>query len=131
MSGQKITRRYSNAFKLKVISEIESGKYTMHQAKQIYDIGGMGTIPYWLKKFGKNDLLNKVVRIQMKNEADKLKQLKQEKQQLESALAHAHVKIISLESLIECAEQEFSIDLKKNSGSKPLPAYFTRSKKSE
>lgn len=131
MSGQKVTRRYSNAFKLKVISEIESGKYTMHQAKQVYDIGGMGTISYWLKKYGKNHLLNKVVRIQMKNEADKIKQLKNEKQELESALAQAHVKIVCLESLVECAEQEFSVDLKKNFGTKPLPACFTNSKKSK
>jgi transposase len=114
MSGQKIVIRYSQAFKQKVISEIETGKITIADAKKIYDITGNGTIEKWIKKFGKNHLLAKVVRVEMKDEKDKIKQLDQRQQQLESALAQAHLKIICLESLLESVEDHYSIDVKKN-----------------
>lgn len=48
---------YSTAFKLKVISEIESGQLSIEQARKIYNIGGSSTITKWIKKFGKNHLL--------------------------------------------------------------------------
>ncbi len=65
--------RYSSAFKQKVISEIESGQITVAEARRIYDITGGNTINDWLRKFGKNHLLNKVVRVEMRNENDKIK----------------------------------------------------------
>ena len=79
MSGQKTVHRYSRAFQIKVISEIESGKLTIAEARRIYDIGSVGTIHYWLKQHGKNNLLNKVVHVQMRDEKDKTKQLEKEK----------------------------------------------------
>ena len=65
---QKITKQYSLSFKQKVISEIEGGKLTKEGARKLYDIGGGSVINSWIKKFGKEHLLNKVVRIEMKDE---------------------------------------------------------------
>ena len=54
--------RYSEAFKLQVVSEIESGKFkSLHEAQKRYGIRGSGTITYWINQYGKNHLLNKVV----------------------------------------------------------------------
>jgi transposase len=116
MSDQKTITRYSIAFQQKVVSEIESGKLTIAKARKIYDIKGGHTIQSWIKKLGKNHLLSKVVRVEMKDEKDKLKELENQKQQLESALAQAHLKLICLESLIESVEEYYSIDVKKNFG---------------
>ncbi len=113
MSEKRRQVRYSTAFKHKVVSEIELGKITVVQAKRIYDISGKATIYNWLRKFGKNHLIEKVVRVEMKNEKDKIKELEQQKLHLESALAQAHLKIICLESTIDCAEEHFKIDIKK------------------
>jgi transposase len=113
MSETRTITRYSKAFQQKVVTEIEIGKLTIAQARKIYDIKGSGTINYWLKKFGKNHLIAKVVRIEMKDEKDKVQELERQKKQLESALAQAHLKIISLESLIESAEARYQIDIKK------------------
>ena len=118
MSQEKITLRYSLAFRQKVVSEIESGRLNVHQARKIYDIRGCGTIENWIRKFGKNELLGKVVRIEMNDEKDKVKQLEKEKRELESALAQAHLRNIALESLIEAAEEHFQMDIKKNFGEK-------------
>jgi transposase len=111
---EKILYYYSTAFKLKVISEIESGQLSIEQARKIYNIGGSSTITKWIKKFGKNHLLGKIVRIEMPDEIDQLKTLKKEKAELESALAKAYLKILSLESIIESAEEDLGIDLKKS-----------------
>ena len=117
MQGQFIKYRYSMAFKQKVISEIESGKYSLLQASKIYKVSDV-SLYNWLRAFGKNHLIGKTVRIEMKNETDRLKQLQKEKEALESALAQAHLKIITLESLLEVAEEHQQKDLKKNIGLK-------------
>ena len=109
-------RRYSLSFKRKVVSEIESGKLTIAEARRLYDISGGSTIQYWLRQFGKNHLLKRVVRIEMADEKSKLKQLKKEKQQLESALAQSQLRVIALENLIKAAEEELGISIKKKSG---------------
>jgi transposase-like protein len=117
---QKTTNQYSISFKQKVISEIERGKLTKEGARKLYGIGGGSVINGWIKKFGKMHLLNKVVRIELTDEVSKLKQLEKEKKALESALAQAHLKLIVYESLIEVAEEELGIDLKKNLKPEPL-----------
>jgi transposase-like protein len=113
MKEQKIILRYSQAFRQKVVTEIENGKLTIPEAKRLYNINGGGTIQTWLKKFGKNHLLNKVIQIQMKNEPDKIKHLEKQKQELETALAHAHLKIITLESTVKVLEEKSGEKLKK------------------
>ncbi len=113
-SKDRVTKHYSLAFKQKVISEIESGKLTKNGARRLYGIGGGSMIQQWIKKFGKLHLLNKVVRIELKDEISKLKQLEKEKKDLESALAQAQLRLITYESIIEIAEEELGIDIKKN-----------------
>jgi len=114
---QGITKRYSIAFKEKVISEIEEGKYTKSESSKVYGISS-GSIYYWLKRYGKYKLLNKIVRIEMKGEQDKIKQLEKEKRALESALAQSHLKTLYLESLVEIAGEKYGIDLKKKNDTK-------------
>jgi len=113
-SDQPIVKRYSLSFKRKVIEEIESGKLTKSGARRLYGIGGETTIPKWIKQFSKLHLLNKIVRIELKDEVSKLKQLEKEKKELESALAQAHLKLVTYESIIEIAQEELGVDLKKN-----------------
>ena len=60
-----------------------------------------------------------MVRIQMPDEIDRIKQLTREKQALESALATSHMKILMLESLMDQVETDYKIDVKKNTGQKP------------
>ncbi len=106
-------KRYSETFRLEVVKKIESGKLTIPQARRVYDITGGETIERWLKKYGKDHLINRAVYVKMKDESDKIKQLEKEKQALESALAQSHLKITALESMIEAAESHYKFDIKK------------------
>lgn len=114
----RIIKRYSNAFQQKVVSEIESGELCIGDARRLYDITGNETIQKWIRKFGKNHLLNKVVRIEMKDEKDRIKELEKKIRQLESALSNEHIKNIVLESLVDIAREKYGIDLKKKNGQK-------------
>ena len=109
----RIFKRYSQSFKQKVVGEIESGILTIDQAQKLYRIGSNSTIRNWLKQLGKHHLIAQQVRIETTDEVNQLKQLTADKQQLESALAQAHLKIAVLESQIGQAEKRFGIDLKK------------------
>lgn len=120
MADQTIVRRYSLAFKQKVVDEIENGILTATEARKFYDICGNSTIDQWLKRMGKNHLRAKVVRIQMKDEKDEIKELKRQKKELESALAQEHLRNLVLESLIEVAGRHYKVDLKKTFGEKEL-----------
>lgn len=116
---QKVVLRYSTAFKLKVVEQIERGELTVQEARRVYDIRGGQTIQRWLAKHGKSHLLSRVVRIEMKDEKDRIKQLEAEKKKLESALAQAHMKNLFLEEVITLAKEEYGIDLKKKSDTEP------------
>lgn len=119
-TGRKTIIRYSEAFKLKVLKEIESGQLTQAQAVKKYGINHATTVHYWIKQYRKPHLLQRVVRIEMSNEikqSDIIKQLKDEKKQLESALAQTQVKLITYETLVDVAGRELNIDLKKTFGS--------------
>jgi len=113
MAG-RIFMRYSEAFKLKVVEEIERGERSISDAKKVYDIGGAATIQKWVEGLGRNYLLNKVVRVQMKDERDKIKALEARNRLLEKALANKEIEAIAWKSMVEVAEEHYGIDIKKN-----------------
>lgn len=106
-------RRYSDVFRRKVVAEIEAGDLSISQAQRLYDIGGNTTIQRWMQQLGKGHLITKRVRIQMPDELEKLKQLEADKKELESALAKAYLRVMSLESMLELAGKEVGQDLLK------------------
>lgn len=108
---QKVVKRYSSAFKLKVVKEIESGKLCMNQAMEIYDIGGAHTIERWIKNLGKNHLLSRVVRIEMKDEKDKVKELKDRVRMLEKLLADKELDSLMNEAFLELLAEDHGVDL--------------------
>ena len=89
---EKSVVRYSEAFKLQVVSELETGKLScIFEARKRYAIKGVGTVDSWIRKYGKNHLLKKVVRVESTNERDQLSELKKKNRELESALSDAHL----------------------------------------
>ena len=118
MKKQRNIIRYSLAFRQKVVSEIENGKLRLAEARRLYDIHGGQTVQEWMKKLGKSHLLNKVIHIEMKDEVSKIKELEKEKKALESALAQAQLKIITLESTVKVLEEKTGEKLKKKTDTK-------------
>ena len=118
--NQKTFYRYSNCFKEKVVQEVSNGS-SISEVCRRYDIKGTNTVQLWVKKFGRTELLNTVIRVKMRREDDKLKQLEAENKRLKIALADATLANDLLETLIEVADEHYDTDLKKNFGQKLFP----------
>jgi transposase-like protein len=116
---QKTILRYSISFKQKVVNEIEKEGLDRGEVMRRYGITGGGTIRKWLIKFGKDHLLNKVVRIEMKGEKDRVKELEDQVRKLKIALADATLQKGALETLIEIVDEHYKTDVKKNLGQPP------------
>ena len=116
---QKETVRYSISFKQKVVREIEDEGLTFLQLRRRYGIKGGDTIQSWVRKFGKNHLLNKIVRVEVKGEKDRVKELEAEIKKLKIALADATMERHVLEKLIEIVDEHYQTDVKKNLGPQP------------
>lgn len=108
----KIIHRYSDNFKRQVIEELESGKFSsIEQARLHYEIGGGNTIKAWLKKYGKNHLRSKVVRVEKPNEADRIGALKNQINDLERSLGRTQAKNLLNESYLELACEQLGQDV--------------------
>lgn len=116
----KVSRNYSVAFKMKVVEEVENGLISIEAARKLYRISGNGTISEWVKKYGMNERIGRTVNIMTKDEELELIRLRKEVKRLERALDDSQLRAIAWESLIEVADEEYHLDLKKNFGPKVL-----------
>ena len=112
---QKTTIRYSISFKQMVIKELEQGIH-MRALRRKYDIRGGATIQQWIKLYGKQHLLNKIIKVETMDERDRVKQLEADNKKLKMALAVAYMAKDCLEGVIRMANEEYKTDLKKNFG---------------
>jgi transposase-like protein len=86
--SRRIYYRYSSYFKEQVVQEVSNGSSISAVCRK-YDIRGGGTVQKWIKKYGRSELLNTVIRVKMRSEDDKIKQLEAENRRLKIALADA------------------------------------------
>ena len=108
--------KYSLSFKQEVVREIEEQGLSHLEASRRYGIKGSMTIKKWIVKFGKDHLVNKVIRIEMKGEANQQKRLEAELRRLKEAYADLSLKHQCAEKVIELANEELKMDLKKSFG---------------
>ena len=115
---EKQVLRYSLSFQQMIVQEIEDKGVKINEVARKYGIKGGQTIQNWIRKFGKDHLLNKVVRIEMKGEKDRVKELEKEVKRLKLALADSTLANRAMETLIELVNEHYQTDVKKNLGSK-------------
>lgn len=97
-------RRYSEAFKLQVVRDVESGRFeTPYAAGRAYGIKGQGTVGCWLRRYGKDHLLGKVVHVMKADEQSEVKALRKRVRELEGALADAYLDLKLEEGYVEVA----------------------------
>ncbi len=110
MASGARTVRYSEAFKLQVVSELESGKLSsITEANRTYGVPGATTVKRWLQKYGKRHLLPRMIRVETPNEKDRLQELKKENDRLKKTLADTHMKAVLYEAWFEVACEEFGV----------------------
>lgn len=96
--------RYSEAFKMQVVRELEQGKFgSPWEAGRAYGVKGTKTVAYWVRQFGKDHLLGKLVRVMKADEETEVKALRKRVRDLERALADAHMDLKLEAAYVELA----------------------------
>ena len=114
MEDKKPVNRYSMAFKLRVVEDVESGLLNAEEARKLYGIGGRNTVHEWIAQYGKNLRLGKKVYIMTDNEELELIRLRREVKLLNKALENAMLREQTYEVLLDKIEEEHGIEVKKN-----------------
>lgn len=117
---KRTQRDYSMSFKLQVVQEIERGEMSVTGAARRYGIQGSHTVVTWLRKYGSFDWENQTPSHMPKSKEQKILELEQrvkllEKQKafLEKQVENADKKAIFFDMMIDMAEKEFKIPIRK------------------
>jgi len=130
---KRTQRDYSYAFKLQVVEEVQRRELTQVQAMKKYGIQSSSSIRRWVDKYGTFDRKYKLKREKMKSPEQKIMELEQkvkllekQKKSLEFELEQTDKKALFFDMMIDIAEDEFKIPIRKKS----LPDQSKNSKKS-
>jgi transposase-like protein len=120
--SDKVIRRYSEPFKLKILDEITTGKLNKNQLGKLYGIAPT-TINEWIRKYNRKDLMNTRVKVETKDEITRVKELQKEIEQLKKLLLKKDLDALVLDSYLEVAAEDLGYksvaELKKKLSIKP------------
>ena len=84
--------RYSKAFKLQAVREVESGRNCAFGVQQKYGIKGTGTVNRWVRQLGSGKY-GKIVRVEKADEINEAVRVRRQLQLVKEALADAHMEL--------------------------------------
>jgi transposase len=113
---------YTLKFKLQLVREVESGQLSCTTAQRKYGIQARSTVVSWLRKYGKFDWENQTPSHMPKTPEQRILELEAKVKLLEKQKTHLehqnHIsdsKAIIFDMMIDLAEKEYNIDIRKNS----------------
>lgn len=113
---------YSMSFKLEIVREVESGEVSTSGVCRKYGIQARSTVVNWLRKYGTFDWENQTPSNMPKSKEQQLMELEQrvrllekQKSMLEQQVERADKKAIIFDMMIDLAEKEYNISIRKNS----------------
>ena len=119
---KRTQKDYTEAFKLQVVSEVENGEIGITAARRKYGIQGHNTIRKWIEKYGifdKRYQINKKMKKSPEQELMELRQqiklLEKKNNRLEKELEQTDKKALFFDMMIDIAEEEFKIPIRKKS----------------
>jgi len=120
--NDQVTRRYSEGFKLKILAELSTGKYSKRQLSIMYGLQS-STINCWIKKYERTDLMNTRIMVENQDEITRIKALQKEIDQLKKLLLKKDLDQLALDSYLEAAAEKLGYknvaELKKNLNIQP------------
>lgn len=121
--NDQVIRRYSEGFKLKILTELSTGKYSKKQLGSIYGID-RSTINEWIKKYDRKDLMNTRIMIENDDDISRIKALQKEIEQLKKVIVKKDLEILVNDSYLEVVAEKHGYknvaELKKNLNIQPL-----------
>ena len=119
---KRTQKDYSLSFKLQVIAEVESEELSIKGALRKYGIQSHSTVLGWIRKYGTFDREYQIQRVMTKTPKQKILELEQkirllERQNatLEKQIENSDQKAVIFDMMIDVAEKEFKIPIRKKS----------------
>src|SRR5659263_332233 len=103
--NDQIIRRFSESFKLKILAELNTGKYSKRELSRLYGVAS-STINDWIHKYDRKDLMNTRVIVETKDEISRLKELQKEIEQLKKLLLKKDIEQLMNDSFMEIAAKK-------------------------
>jgi transposase-like protein len=102
--------RYSKAFKMQCVAEVESGKLCASAVQRKYRMKGTDTVIRWVRQFG-SGRYGKVIRVEKAGEVNEAAQLRQQLRRAKEALADTHMELALEQAYLSVACQEMNQSL--------------------
>lgn len=115
---EKLNRRFSEDFKVKKVREIEKGTSTPTQVSKSYDVS-LTSVYKWIDKYGTSKENTERLIIESKSDTVLIANYQRKIAELERLIGQKQVMIDFQSKIIELAEQEYRIDIKKKYSDKP------------
>lgn len=129
---RRTQKDYSMSFKLAVVQEYETTQISQGSLQRKYGIQGNNTLKRWIEKYSNFDNSNKSLKPMKKNKEQELLELRQKVKHLErrnasleKELAIKEMKVEFFDMMIDIAEKEYRVDIRKNS----LPGQSSNTRK--
>jgi transposase-like protein len=120
--NDQVTRRYSEGFKLKMLDELSTGKYSKREIYRTYGIPS-STLNDWIRKYQRLDLMNTRIMVENQDEITRIKSLQKEIEQLKKLVLKKDLEQMAQDSYFEVAAEMLGCknvsELKKKLNTKP------------
>jgi transposase-like protein len=84
--------RYSKAFKMQAVREVETGQNCARAVERKYGIKGNGTVTGWVRQLGSGKY-GKIIRVEKPDEISEASRLRRQLQLTKGVLADAHIEL--------------------------------------
>jgi transposase-like protein len=122
LKNNQTIKRFSESFKLKLLEELSSGKYTKRELSRLYGVGA-STITDWIHKYKREDLLNTRLNVETMDELSRIHELEKEVAKLKELIVKKDLDKLVLDSYLEVAAHKLGMkdaeELKKKLDIKP------------
>jgi transposase-like protein len=114
---------FTDDFRFQVVQEYLNTGISQRELQKKYSIGGNNCINNWMRKFGTSEVTVEQINLQkaMSKEEEKTpreRNLEAKVKELEKALEQERLRTLALDTMINIAERDLKISIRKKSGTK-------------
>jgi transposase len=127
-TAERRARTFSDEFKRQKVKEIERKQTTVSEVSKAYQVRA-NNVYKWIDKYSLKDKNGVRLVVEMESETKRVLALLQKVAELERIIGQKQIVIDFQEKIIELAEQEYNVDIKKKFDSEPSSTTGTTEKK--
>lgn len=120
-------RTFSDEFKRKKVREIEQKSTTIAEVSRQYEVRE-ANVSKWIKKYSSNYMKGVRVIVESESDTTKIALLEKKLAELERLVGQKQIRLEFYEKMIELAEEQYQVDIKKKFGEKPSTGSGTTEK---